>query len=121
MGKTHVIVQIIHSAQKSDGFKTIRSDRCKPKNDPILNNGIALIVDVPGIEVQVPSLSDLWRSMWMLTIRGKERFVNEIHRHKPGIVNDTPLLRTKEEKLENVSFSKLSSLPRETVVMVQKI
>ena len=37
--------------------------------------------------------------------------MNEIHRHKPGIVNDTPLLRTKEEYLENVSFEsvKLSS------------
>ena len=33
------------------------------KNDPISNIGIALIVDVPGIEVRVPSLSDLWRSM----------------------------------------------------------
>ena len=72
--------------------------------DPILNIGIALIVDVPGIEVQVPSLSDLWRSMWILTNRGKERFVNEIHRHKPGIVNDTSLLGTKQEDLENVSF-----------------
>ena len=39
-----------------------------------------------------------------LTSRGKERFVNEIHRHKPGIVNDSSLLRTKEENLENVSF-----------------
>ena len=56
------------------------------------------------MEVQVPSLSDLWRSIWILTSRGKERFVNEIHRHKPGIVNDTPLLRRKEENLENVSF-----------------
>ena len=27
-----------------------------------------------------------------------------IHRHKPGIVNDSSLLRTKEENLENVSF-----------------
>ena len=72
--------------------------------EPILNIEIALIVDVPGIEVQVPSLSNLWRSMWILTSRGKERFVNEIHRHKPGIVNDTSLLRTKEENFENVSF-----------------
>ena len=69
-----------------------------------MNIGIAWIVDVLGIEVQVPSLSDLWRSIRILTCRGKERFVNEIHRHKPGIVNDTPLLRTKEGNLENVSF-----------------
>ena len=32
MGKTHVNVQRVHSAQKSEGFKTIRIDRCKPKN-----------------------------------------------------------------------------------------
>ena len=70
--------------------------------DPILIIGIALIVDVPRIEVQVPSLSHLWRSMSILTSRGKERIVNEIHRHKPGIVNGTSLLRTKEENLENL-------------------
>ena len=99
MGKTHVNVERIHSAQKWEGFKTIRIDRCKPRNDPILNIGIALIVDVPRIEMQVPSLSDLWRSVWILTSRGNERFVNEIHRHKAGIVNATPLLRTKEENL----------------------
>ena len=57
--------------------------------DPFLIIGIALVVDVPGIEVQVPSLSELWRSIWILTCRGKERFVNEIHRHKAGIVNDS--------------------------------
>ena len=42
--------------------------------------------------------------MWMLASRGKEKFVNEIHRHKAGIVNDSSLLRTKEENIENVSF-----------------
>ena len=31
MGKTHANVQRLHSAQKSEGFKTIRIDRCKPK------------------------------------------------------------------------------------------
>ena len=30
--------------------------------------------------------------------------MNKIRRHKPGIVNDTSLWRTKEENLENVSF-----------------
>ena len=89
------------------------------KIDPILNIEIALIVDVPGIEVRVPSLSDLWRSMWILTSRGKERFVNEIHRDKPGIANDTSLLRTKDENLENVSLESVK--PLETVVMVQMI
>ena len=28
---------------------------------PVLKIGIATIIDVPGIEVQVPSLSDPWR------------------------------------------------------------
>ena len=58
------------------------------KFDPILNIGSGLIVDVPGIEVQVPSLSDLWRSRWILASRDQERFVNEIHRHQQEIVND---------------------------------
>ena len=31
MGETHVNVQRIHSAQKSERFKTILIDRCKPK------------------------------------------------------------------------------------------
>ena len=81
------------------------------KIDPNLNIGIALVVDVPGMEVQVPSLTDLWRSIWILTCRGKERFVNDIHRHKPGIVNDSSLLRTKEENLENVSFESVKPAP----------
>ena len=59
--------------------------------------------------MRVPSLSDLWRSIWILTSRGKERFVNENHRHKPGIVNDTSFLRTKEENLETVSFESVKS------------
>ena len=71
------------------GSRPFASIDANQKMDPILNIEIALIVYVPGIEVQVPSLSDLWRSMWILASRGKERFVNEIHRHKPGIVNDT--------------------------------
>ena len=86
------------------GSRPFASIDANQKIDPNLNIGIALIVDVPGMEVQVPSLTDLSRSIWILTGRGKERFVNEIHRHKPGIVDDTPLLRTKEENLEDVSF-----------------
>ena len=48
---------------------------------PVLNVGIATILDIPGIEVQVPSLSTPERSIWILIRRGHERFVNEIHRH----------------------------------------
>ena len=52
-----------------------------------LNIGIATIVDVPGNEVQVPSLSDPWRSIWMLISRGEEKFVNEIRGHNSGLEN----------------------------------
>ena len=74
------------------------------KIDPILNIGISLIVDVPSIEVQVPSLTDLSRSIWILTGRGKERFVNEIHRHKAGIVNDSSLVAYEGRKPRNREF-----------------
>ena len=51
---------------------------------PVLNSRI---VDVLGIEVQVPSLSSPGYSVWILISRGHERFVNEIHRHNSNIVN----------------------------------
>ena len=53
----------------------------------VLNIEIATIIDVPGIEVQVPSLSSPGYSAWILISRGHERFVNEIHRHNSDIVN----------------------------------
>ena len=62
----------------------------------LLNIGIATIVGVPGIEVQVPSLSSPGYSVWIL------RFVNEIHRHNCDTVNYSSSLRTKEENLNNV-------------------
>ena len=71
---------------------------------PVLNIGIATVVDVHGIEVQVPSLGTPERSIWILMSRGREKIVNEIHRHNPEIVNDRSLLRTKEENFDNVSF-----------------
>ena len=71
---------------------------------PGLNIGIATILDVLGIEVQVPSLSTPERSIWILISRGYERFVNEIHRHNPEPVNYSSSLRTKEENFDNVSF-----------------
>ena len=49
---------------------------------PVLNIGIATVFDVPGIEVQVPSLSFPGCSVWILISRGHERFVNEIQAHK---------------------------------------
>ena len=69
---------------------------------PVLNIGIATVIDVLGIEVQVPSLSSPGYSVWILISRGHERFVNEIHRHNSDIVNYGSSLRTKEENLSNV-------------------
>ena len=48
---------------------------------PVLNIGIASVIDVPGIELQLPSLSSPGYSVRILKSRGHERFVNEIHRH----------------------------------------
>ena len=76
----------------------------------VLNIGIATVIDVPGIEVQVPSLSSPRYSVWILISRGHERFVNEIHRHNSDIVNCSSSLRTKEENLNNVC-SESSKLP----------
>ena len=66
---------------------------------PVLNIGIATVIDVHGIEVQVPSLS---YSVWILISRGHERFVDEIHRHNSDIVNYSSSLRTKEDNLNDV-------------------
>ena len=42
---------------------------------PVLNIGIATVLDVPGIEVQVLSPSSPGHSVWFLVSRGHERFV----------------------------------------------
>ena len=60
---------------------------------PVLKIEIATIKDFPGIEVQVLSLSSPGNSVWILTRRGHERFVNEIHRHNSDIVNCSSSLR----------------------------
>ena len=66
--------------------------------------GIATFIDVPGIEVQVPSLSSPGYSVWILISRGHERFVNEIHCHNSDIMNNSSSLRTKEDNLNDVCF-----------------
>ena len=75
---------------------------------PVLNIEIAKIIDVPGIEVQVPSLSLPGYSVWILISRGHERVVNEIHRHNSDIVNYSSSLRAKEDNFNDVclEFSK---------------
>ena len=70
---------------------------------PVLNIEIATIIDVLGIEVQVPSLNSPGYSIWILISRGHERFVNEIHRHNSDIVNYSSSLRAKEDNLNDVS------------------
>ena len=79
---------------------------------PVVNIEIATIIDVSGIEVQVPSLSSPGYSVWILISRGHERFVNEIHRHNSDIVNYSSSsdivnysssLRAKEDNLNDVS------------------
>ena len=72
------------------------------KTGPVLNIEIATIIDVPGIEVQVPSLSAPGYSVWILISPGHERFVNEIHRPNSDIVNYSSSLRAKEDNLNNV-------------------
>ena len=59
---------------------------------------------MPGIEVQVPSLSTPGCSVWILITRGHERFVNEIHHHNTNNVKYSSSLRTKEENFDNVGF-----------------
>ena len=71
---------------------------------PVSNVEIATIIDVLGIEVQVPSLSSPGYSVWILQSRGHERFVNEIHRHNSDIVNYSSPLRAKECNLNDVCF-----------------
>ena len=78
---------------------------------PVLNMRIATVIDVLGIEVQVPSLFSPGYPVWILISRGHERFVNEIHRHNSDIVNHSSSLRTKEENLNSVC-SESSKLAR---------
>ena len=40
--------------------------------------------------------------MWILVSCGRERFVNEIHRHNSNIVNNSSPLCAKEDNLNNV-------------------
>ena len=74
------------------------------ESGPVLNIGIATILDVLGVEVQVPSLSTPERFKYILISCGHERFVNDIHRNNPEIVNCSSSLHTKEENFDTVSF-----------------
>ena len=54
---------------------------------PVLNIGIAKVLDVYGIEVQVQSLSNPKYPTPILISRGHEGFVNELHLHNATIVS----------------------------------
>ena len=85
-----------------EGSKTYASVDAGKEIGPVLHIGIATVVDVPGIEVHVPSLSSPGYSVWILTSRGHERFVNDIHRHNSDIVNNGSSWRAKEYNLNDV-------------------
>ena len=82
--------------------KPYASDDAEKEIGPVLNIGIATVVDVPGVEVHVPSQSSPGYSVWILTSRGHERFVNKIHRHNSDIVNYGSSLRGKEYTFNDV-------------------
>ena len=65
--------------------------------------------------IHVPSLSSPGYSVCILIRRGRERFVNEIHRNNSDIVNCSSSLRAKEENLNNMcsESSKLAMINHE--------
>ena len=69
----------------------------------VLNVGIAKVLDVHGIEVQVQSMSDPIFPTWIVTSRGHERLVNELHLHNTTIVNHSSLLLRREETSDQVN------------------
>ena len=87
--------------RKREDSKPYASIDAEKEIGPVLNIEIATI---PGIEVQVPSLSSPGYSVWILISRGHETFVNEIHRHNSDIVNYSFSLRTEEHNLNEVSL-----------------
>ena len=97
-------IQLPENPEYSKPYASIDAEK---EIGPVLNIGIAAVIDVPGVEVQVPPLSTPGCFVWILISRGHDRFVNEIHRHNSDIVNCISSLRTKEEK----SIKWISNLP----------
>ena len=90
------------AARKREDSKPFASIDAEKEIGPVLNMKIATIIDVPGIEVQVPSLCSPGYSVWILISRCHERLVSEIHRHISDIVNYSSSLRAKEDNLNVV-------------------
>ena len=70
---------------------------------PVLNIVIAKVLDVCGIEVQVPPLSNPKDSTWTLISRVHEKFVNELHLQNDTIVNHSSSLLRREENSDQVN------------------
>ena len=94
--------KVFLASRNREDSKPYTSTHAEKEIGPVLYIEIATIIDVRGIEVQVPSLSSPGYSVWILISRGHERFVNEIHRHNSDIVNHSSLLRAMEDKLNDV-------------------
>ena len=73
--------------QRTESSKSYTLIDVEKEYGPVVNVDTATILDVPGIELQVPLLSSPVYSVWILMSRDHERFVNEIHRHNTDIVN----------------------------------
>ena len=108
LGKRSSMCKEYTAHQKPRGFKAIRINWCRKRNWSSLNIEIASIIDVPGSEVQVPSLSSPGYSLWILISRGYERVVNETHRHNSDIVNYSCARR---KTTSMMCVSKLQNLP----------
>ena len=80
------------ASRNREDSKPYASTDAEKEQCPVRNIEIATIVDVPGIEVQVPSL--------VLKSRGHERYVHEIHRYNSDIVNYSSSLRREGMQLQ---------------------
>ena len=99
-----------HTAPRNREDSKNTHQLAQKKIGPVPNIESATIIDVPGTEVQVPSLSSPGYSEWILISRGHERVVNEIHRHNSDIVKYSSSLRAKEYNLNDVCLES-SNLP----------
>ena len=97
MRTAHFDVQRIHSAPETERIQSHTHQLMqKKKLVQSLIFEIAAIVDVLGIQMQVPSLSSPGYSVWILIGRGHEIFVNEIHCLKSDIVKHSSSLHAKD-------------------------
>ena len=103
-GKRTTMCKEFSAPRNQEDSKPYASFDADKEIDPVLNVEIATIIDVLGIEVQVPSLSSPGYSVRILKSRSHERFVNEIPRHNSDIVNNSSPLRAKECNLNDVCF-----------------